>query len=140
MCKKFCIRCRNVYDVEETKCPNCGLDPNKMKLPKCFDFPKVELKTISFLDMLNKEVEESPIYKATIDFEKWHAEEQKKLAECVSKEVAANVLRLAIQLSDSCRDVYEFQNRLVDLIETIYGIEVEIKTIIPAENTVEVKE
>ena len=49
------------------------------------------------------------------------------------KEIAAAVLMAAIQLSGNCRTVYEFQNRLFDLITTSYGIKVETKTIIPAE-------
>ena len=47
------------------------------------------------------------------------------------KKTAKEVLIIAIQLSDMCESVYEFQNRLIDLIEINYGVEVETKTIIP---------
>ena len=54
------------------------------------------------------------------------------------KDTAKEILITAIQLSDMCRDFYEFQNRLVDLIEVNYDVEVVRKTIIPAKG-VEVK-
>ena len=47
------------------------------------------------------------------------------------KDTAKEILQRTIQLSDVCESFYEFQNRLIDLIEVNYGIEVETKTIIP---------
>ena len=46
-------------------------------------------------------------------------------------DTAKEILRITIQLSDMCESRYEFQNRLIDLIEINYGIKVEAKTIIP---------
>ena len=54
------------------------------------------------------------------------------------KDTAKEILITTIQLSDMCESFYEFQNRLIDLIEINYGIEVETKTIIP-EKAVEVE-
>ena len=50
------------------------------------------------------------------------------------KDTAKEILQIAIPLSDMCESFYEFQNRFIDLIEVIYGIEVETKTIIRDKN------
>ena len=138
MCKKFCLCCRNVYDIEETKCPNCGFDPNELKKSKCFQMPKIEINKLSTVDLLNKEIEESPIYKATIDFEKWHAKEQKQLAEYVRKETAREILqkidnsRLTINLAlinegyyNTADGVEIICSKIKNLIAEKYSVEVE---------------
>ena len=48
------------------------------------------------------------------------------------KDTAKEISITAIQLSNMCRDFYEFQNRLVDLIEVNYGVKIVRETIIPA--------
>ena len=82
---------------------------------------KVTVERPSMSDLLNEEMKEL----------------LKPILEQTRKETAREILILAIQLSDVCRDSYEFQNRLIDLIETIYGLEVETKTIIPEKHSVE---
>ena len=53
-------------------------------------------------------------------------------------DTAKEILITTINLSDMCKDFYEFQNRLIDLIEVNYGVKIARVTIIPAKD-VEVK-
>ena len=48
------------------------------------------------------------------------------------KDTTKEILITAIQLSDMCESFYEFQNRLIDLIEVNYNVEIAQETIIPA--------
>jgi hypothetical protein len=75
--------------------------------------------------------------RAKIDLENernWGKIQTKQAVKDTAKEIGI----IAIQLSNMCASVYEFQNRLVDLIEVNYAVEVERKTIIPT-NGVEVE-
>ena len=54
------------------------------------------------------------------------------------KDTAKEIGIIAIQLSNMCESFYEFQNRLIDLIEVNYSVEIVQETIIPT-NGVEVE-
>lgn len=109
--------CENFLDVQPDK-DKVVLSREQFKI-LCED--KVEITHLSIDEEFKKECEY----------------EQKQAI----KETAKKILITAIQLSDMCRDFYEFQNRLVDLIETNYGVEVERKQIIPTKQFgVEIKE
>lgn len=87
------------------------------ELQKQVDELKTEIK-------LEKEWGDIKVAQALADFEIWKQQ--------AVKDTAKEILITAIQLSNMCRDFYEFQNRLVDLIEVNYGVKIVRETIIPA--------
>lgn len=133
MIKKYCINCHTLYDTGEETCPNCGFKVTAVK----FVMQDGEVLTVneyamrkdapnlSMFDLLNKEIEESPIYKAIIDFEKWHAEEQRQLAECVRKETAREFLEKIKTIWKANNGV--FSEYIFDILALEFGIGVEVE-------------
>ena len=73
------------------------------------------------------------------EFEKFKVVAYEKVHKKAVKDAAKEILQITIQLSDMCESFYEFQNRLIDLIEINYDVNVETETIISAK-AVEVDE
>ena len=133
-----CAGCCNYYNgvcnsIE--KCPHQGgvvqvfdmVGEHEDIVPQSLVMPKIEINEMSMVDMLNKAIEESPIYKATIDFEAWHVAEQKELAEYISKETAREIFKEIEQRIYDRRYDAKAILREVKFYELAkeYGIEVE---------------
>lgn len=144
MIKKYCINCHTLYDTGAETCPNCGFKVTDVKFVmqdgEVLTVNKYAMRkdapNLSMFDLLNKEIEESPIYKATIDFEKWHAKEQRKLAEYVRKETAREILQKIIDFMEAWTNDQYLPDEIVENIEALeknikigiketYGVEVE---------------
>lgn len=99
---------------------NCVLNEENAELQKQVDVLKAEKENLYFL---NKNLE---------DYIDNHEPIWKRNTEQAVKDTAKEILITAIQLSDMCESFYEFQNRLIDLIEVNYGVEIVQETIISA--------
>ena len=106
---------------------DCELCP--IGIIKCFE--QENLMPQLALDLINRQKAEIERLKIDLANEKNWGKIQTKQA---VKDTAKEILITAIQLSDMCRDFYEFQNRLVDLIEVNYGVKIVQETIIPAKS------
>ena len=130
MFEKKCNNCGNVVSAEKEgfyECDKCK------RLVYVFP-PKTEVDLIE--DLMR---DDSMIFKATIDVEKKHAEEMGKLAECVRKETAREILQEILRLMSFVEDMEVSSTGVNEYAQKYHMIQRSIKKEIAEEYGVEVE-